>query len=392
MFRRRDFLLASASLAVFGAAQAARAANAVTRSQIAASQVSLGDYRRLQRVFDKAKRGEPITLGVIGGSISTGSLASRPDNSYVSLVTKWWKDRFPGAEIRRVDAAVAGTGSLFGSLRAQSDLLVHRPDFVIVEFAVNDAWTDEDPYEGLLRHILVSADAPAVMLLFMMYGTGNNEQKWQEKIGLYYGLPMVSFRDAVWPEISAGRLKPSDILVDIVHPNDAGHQMAAQLVIAALEDILEKAGSEPSDGALLLPPPLQSSRFEKADWKDASRLVPRQKNGWVLGKNNNYHPILLGHPVWIAPPSAGPLTFDWSGSGLVAMMMLANDDDGRTTLAIDGKQAPIITKSTQPNRNIAVVAVDLPLGPHSFEISHTGRTDGPIPPNSFGLFGLGMLA
>jgi hypothetical protein len=38
---------------------------------------------------------------------------------------------------------------------------------------------------------------------------------------------MVSFRDAMWPQFSAGRLAWKDFYADEVHPNDAGHLVAA---------------------------------------------------------------------------------------------------------------------------------------------------------------------
>ena len=43
---------------------------------IARSQVSPGDTARLGRVLAKARRGEGVTIGVIGGSITQGTKAS----------------------------------------------------------------------------------------------------------------------------------------------------------------------------------------------------------------------------------------------------------------------------------------------------------------------------
>ena len=136
---------------------------------------------------------------------------------------------FPQAQVTFVNAGIGATGCNFGALRAQRDLLSKRPDFVVVEYACNDANTQAaaETLEGLLRQILKQPNQPAVIMLFMMARGGRNAQEWHSKVGRHYGLPMVSFRDAFWPEIEAGRMKWEDVIADQVHPNDRGHACCA---------------------------------------------------------------------------------------------------------------------------------------------------------------------
>jgi hypothetical protein len=47
---------------------------------IARSVVTAGDTSRLQHALAKGRRGEPVTVGVIGGSITAGARASTPEN------------------------------------------------------------------------------------------------------------------------------------------------------------------------------------------------------------------------------------------------------------------------------------------------------------------------
>ena len=187
--------------------------------------VATGDTARIQQVFARGRRGEALTVAVIGGSITAGAMASAPTNSYGSRVAAWWRQAFPKAEIKFVNAGIGATGSDYGAFRAKRDLLIHRPDFVIVEYAVNDPNTKDsaETLEGLVRQILKQPNQPAVVLLFMMSQGGNNAQEWHGKVGAHYGLPVVSFRDGLWPEIKAGRLKWDVVMADVVHPNDLGH-------------------------------------------------------------------------------------------------------------------------------------------------------------------------
>ena len=91
---------------------------------------------RLANVLRKAQRGEEVTIGFIGGSITEGYDASSKDNSYVSLVYKWWCEAFPLTKVNLVNAGVGGTSSYLGVHRVGEDMLSHNPDLVFIEFAV----------------------------------------------------------------------------------------------------------------------------------------------------------------------------------------------------------------------------------------------------------------
>jgi len=50
---------------------------------------ALYDTTRILNVMDKARRGEPITIGVIGGSITAGYAASVENKRWANLMTDW---------------------------------------------------------------------------------------------------------------------------------------------------------------------------------------------------------------------------------------------------------------------------------------------------------------
>ena len=386
MIKRRDLLTISAMLAATTSLRASDL-GPLAESIIERSQVSLVDPDRFKRVFARAVRGEKIRIGFIGGSITAGARASVPQNSYTARVCDWWRKTFPKARIEMVNAAVGGTGSLYGSLRVGQELLSHHLDAVIIEFAVNDAWTDQEPFESLVRHVLTSSPDIAVMLLFMMYDDGASEQEWQQRIGVHYKLPMVSYRDAVWLELQSGRLKTTDVLMDTVHPNDFGHRIAAELVTAELETLRR---AEAGDGSLFaLPPPLFGARFQNARWVAATKLKPNIIEGWTLTKTSDPPPHALGPEIWLADPDTeSALCLEWEGTGLVAVMMRENGDTNVLTLEIDGTVAQTITAETQPQRNVVTVALDLPKRRHRFSVSRKfGNGARPF----FGLYGIGII-
>jgi lysophospholipase L1-like esterase len=334
----------------------------LTSDIVARSQLSTGDLGRLAKVITKARRGEPIKLGVIGGSITVGAIASNPANSYSGLLLAWWRERFPKCEIDLINAGVGGTGSMYGALRAERDLLPGRPDLVVIEFAVNDNWTDGEAYEGLVRQVLAQPNQPAVILLFMMWERGGNDQEMQAKVGMHYHLPMVSFRDAMWPEMTAGRLKWSDYIVDTVHPNDAGHAAAARFLTAMCETAMNAVTATAFNADDPLPPPLHSDAFQQVGWRDAADLVPVENESWRQTADDK------SKPVWVGIAGSGRISFDWWGSGLVAVFARAPDDRNRLRVCIDGASFQTLDASIQPRRGIIILAEGLACGPHTVEL------------------------
>ena len=167
------------------------------------SVLSEGNKSRLYSVIKRAARGEKITFSVIGGSITHGCLADSRKESYAELTCDWWRDKFPWTVVNYVNCGIGATDSYIGVHRAGRDLLTHDPDIVIVEFSVND--TDEminpDSYRCLVKKILNHDSEPAVILLFMMDQKGSTFQKFHSEAGWLYDLPMISYADAIGPEI-----------------------------------------------------------------------------------------------------------------------------------------------------------------------------------------------
>jgi lysophospholipase L1-like esterase len=385
--RRTALLLGAgaASTAAF-AGLSSSFAETLPSDLIARSQLAAGDPWRLHRVLAKARRGEPITLGVIGGSITHGAIASSPEHGYAARVLAWWRARFPQSETRLVNAAVSGTGSLYGAFRVQHDLLDANPDVVIVEFAVNDAWVDGAAYEGLLRQILARPNAPAVVLLFMLFQNGGGDQKMQSEDGAQYNLPMVSVRDALWPEIADGHIRWQDYFVDNVHPNDAGHAFTARCVTALLERTDAEEAPQGRDPLDPLPAPLHSDAYQFVNWQEAATLTPASNGGWTSARDED------GKPMWTATSASGRIAFDWFGTGIVALLARPLDDQGRVRFWIDDAPSLTLDASAVIKRNIIVVAEGLARGQHRIAIE---RVDPPVGAGEenvrFGLTALGAI-
>lgn len=204
-----------------------------------------GDWSRMQKVMERAKAGEKLNIGFFGGSITMGSLSSTSKTCYAYHVYEWWCKTFPQAEFTYINAGIGATDSQFGCARVEADLLRYQPDFVVVDFSVNDESTEHylETYEGVIRKIYDSKTKPAVLLLHnVFYNNGSNAQLQHAKVARHYDIPAVSMQSSIYPELLAGRIENRAITPDDLHPNDAGHELVASVITYALEQM--KAAGE----------------------------------------------------------------------------------------------------------------------------------------------------
>ncbi len=204
---------------------------------------SEGDISRILYAMQKAQRGEKVTIGVIGGSITMGSAASTPEQSYAGWFKKWWELSFPEAEVEFVNAGIGATTSYLGVHRVEEDLLSHNPDMVIVEFSVNDSSATEfkQSYDNLCRRILLSESQPALLLLFTVQENGTSAIDIHGNVGFRYNIPMLNYGACVQNEIREGRLTWKEISPDNIHPNNKGHQIIGEILFRYLNKLYLKS-------------------------------------------------------------------------------------------------------------------------------------------------------
>ena len=348
------------------------------------SLVSTGDLNRVWQVMAKAQRGEKITVAVIGGSITAGAKATKPGLRYGNRIAAWWRTSFPKTEIMFVNAGIGATGSNFAALRAQRDLLSHNPDFVVVEYAVNDGNTQAaaETLEGLIRQILKQSNRPAVVQLMMMHTGGGNAQEWHSKIGRHYNLPIISYRDALWPEIAAKRITWEAVMADSVHPNDLGHVCASEFVC----NLLELAKGQPAASVSIrsLPAPLFSDLYEHTALFEAPDLKPLTNTGWVLD---------FDAKCWRSDKPGSAMTFEVNGTAIFSMHQVIKRAMGKAKLNVDDG-APVVydgwfDQTWGGYRSTNLLTKDLKPGMHVVRIELLEEKNPGSDGHEFRLYGLG---
>lgn len=227
--------------------------------------VSRGNLYRMKELMRKAEQGDRMTLAFLGGSITQGSVSSQYTNCYAYLVYDWFVRRFPKTAFTYVNAGVGGTTSQFGAARVEEDVLAYKPDFVVIEFSVNDENTDfyRETYEGLVRKVYGNVFQPAVLLVHnICYDTGVSAEEKHREIGAHYRLPSVSMKNAVYEEVVSGRIPAREITPDDLHPNTEGHMLLAEVITACLDHIYTQRYEEEED--FPMPAPMTENAYENA--------------------------------------------------------------------------------------------------------------------------------
>lgn len=324
------------------------------------------DTTRIQHAMAKARSGGELTLAYLGGSITAGTAASSEKTRWVNLVTDWWKTKFPNASFTLVNAGYGGTGSDIGTFRVKNDVLSHNPDFVVVEFAVNDSYGDyaTEMMENIVRQVLTDENKPGLMMLMLKQSNGTTSQESHKKVGNHYLVPMVSFADRIDAAVQADGVSLSSIYSDGLHPLDCGMRYIATFITEALEQIYSTlpASNQIAQVSDTLPEPLISNDFTNTFSYNSSNLIPIANDGWTASSNG-----------WTAEKEGAEMVFELDGNAVAVQYYRHNwSDAGKAQIWIDDEQPVTLnaywSDTWGPGTCFQLLQRNLPDGKHKLHI------------------------
>ncbi len=298
--------------------------------------INQGNPERMRKLFARAEAGEALTLVFLGGSITQGCHSDTPQTCYAHRVYDWFCETFPKAQFTYVNAGIGGTTSYFGVARVEADVLSKEPDFVMVEFSVNDTANAffMETYEGLLRRILYSSKKPAVMVLNnIQYDNGVNAQEYHNRLTGVYGIPTASLRESLYARLEKGMLEIADISGDALHPNELGHRILADVACYLLEQLY--SGNE-------LIAPLTRNRFMNTKRLQNYNTTPICE-GFVADDAYQGHITDIFKRGWMATEKGSKIVFSVTGTTIGIQY--------RKTMSLP---APIAKVTVDGNNNQAV--------------------------------------
>lgn len=342
-----------------------------------------GNLTRLKNFLNRAAKGERLTVGFIGGSITQGFAATEPGKCYAARTVAWLRKIFPNTEFDYVNAGIGATNSQFGAARVQEDLLKRLPDLVMVEFSVNDHSTphDRETYEGLVRQIYGSSSHPAMVLLHSVYyDTGKSAVYYHAQIARHYDLPSLSMQNSIYPAVAAGRLSAEKITADFLHPNDLGHELMASVITNFLEKVIHDKSEEQKE---CFPEPLTENAYEHCSRLQHFNSMP-EKSGFEEDMTPQREITDIFRNGWSAGEKGAYLKFTFRGTGAAVQYRRVKDGpapiaaavvdgDPQTACVLDGT----FDETWGDKMQLITVAEHLPYGEHQVcvEITETHAED-----------------
>lgn len=208
----------------------------------------------LPNLAAKLKAGRPVTVVVIGGSITQGG----GPNGYVSQLGEWLKRTWPAAKATVVNAGIGGTGSDFGAKRFDRDVLARKPDAVLIEFCVNDGERDRtQDMERMIHKTWLADPGTDIAIFYTLHQTHLAAYRegrmplaaaFHERVAEFYGLPSFSPAFAVAQRVNGGALPWGDFSKDACHPSKDGYALFNQVFAEVMPALL--AAGTPAPHAL----------------------------------------------------------------------------------------------------------------------------------------------
>ncbi|KAH9947880.1 hypothetical protein B0H21DRAFT_736781 [Amylocystis lapponica] len=276
-----------------------------------------GSGARVQRVINKALAGLPVTISVLGGSVSACHGAGDDPLSpqcYPSRFFNWWNGVFPHPASELTNGAMRRTNSAYFAF-CNGHHIPDIADLVIVELDVDDANESVamEEFELLIRSILIRPDQPAVIILghfspqvAQANGFGGPDH-WHSLVAQFYDVPHRYFADPMLAN-SAGHEVISDVLVSYFQSQICAAWAAVtgtshELVPAVGPAIMDVNAKQPTDARGLFGGVADRKGAAGAaapEWAENGGVNP---NPVLVPETNVKTPVAAAHPNLRVPPA-----------------------------------------------------------------------------------------
>ena len=322
------------------------------------------DESALAAVMRRAEAGGDVTVALIGGSITMGtvSVGSRDDGfperrPYALFFREWWEKRFPRARIAFVNAGIGGTDSYLGVHRLGEDVLEKNPDVVLVEYSVNDEPTAffRESYDCLVRHLMSAPSRPAVMLLFMGQTSRVTAKDVHASVGRAYRLPMVSCTDVFNAMMDGGIFSAGDLSGDVVHPSALGHAVTGEILWRFLNGVYARRNAD------VCPPSPETAgddKYSGAEILTNASAAPEDAGSFVPGSESEFY-----RRGWTSPAGGEGIVFRASFRNLGILYLKTVDGlGGKADVLVDGRLVSTLDSDFTGGWGNAITAAEVFAG------------------------------
>ncbi len=186
-----------------------------------------------------------INLVFHGHSVPSGYFKTPEVNTlaaYPALVLKEIKARYPFAVINVIITAIGGENSVQGAARFESDVLTHKPDVLLIDYALNDRGNGLEMSYVAWNQMIKQAKEQNIKVILVTpspdqrvdYNDPNNElKKHTDQIIRLANENQVGLVDSykAFEFLYARKKKLKRYMSQVNHPNEKGHGLIANEIM-----------------------------------------------------------------------------------------------------------------------------------------------------------------
>ena len=299
-----------------------------------------------------------INVVFLGGSITEGAFSSNPaTTSYVGRCSNWLKNTFSDQTVNCYNVGIGGTGSDFGMVRMDRDVMSKNPDLVFVEFAVNDSGRDSRAsMDSIVRKILEAEKTPYVVFLYTTDYKYTTDSSYHHAVASHYGIPEIDLQAALKEATGGEDPRELGLFNDGVHPLDGGYKIYADAIIEKLSD--ESYYAKPQDKE----PMVKNSVLFDADFVPSPNY--RYSSGWTETTGHR------GYEALYTTTPGETISFEFEGNFLAIEGGL-HRESALVDVYVDGQRVKTVSFYYDMDAfqsNYIEISHTLPLRRHTVEL------------------------
>lgn len=167
-------------------------------------------------------------------------------DAYPFQVLKMIKEQYPYAVVNIINTSIGGENSVSGADRFDSEVLIHKPDVLFLDYALNDtgigleksykAWNNmvQKALNRNIKIILLTPSPDQRIKMLEAHNVLEQHQKQIRKLAKENGIGLVDSFEVFKEKAIAGD-SISKFMSQVNHPNTEGHRLIAQRIFKYFE-------------------------------------------------------------------------------------------------------------------------------------------------------------
>ena len=202
------------------------------------NQVGLVQTFHASKFISKLKNGEKATIVFLGDSTTEQNATTNGNLNHVGLLENWLKDTYGEELVTVVNAGISGNSIKQMWQRVWKDVLVHKPDLIIISSALNDQGGGnaitlaeyKSNYDMIIKEILAQTECDIILRTPNLTQTPSTNIALEDfnevtyAIAEKHNLGVFDLFTEMQKDIDSGNIVLSELMQDNVHPNEFGHE------------------------------------------------------------------------------------------------------------------------------------------------------------------------